>query len=427
MRAWVLLCGCALLLGSAPARSAVSEAEVEALREQVRLLSERLDQLEREARERVGDEALVAAAMPSAPGDAELERRIEAAVDAQVEERMAAVAWAERINWYGDLRYRFENTEQEGKADRDRSRIRARAGLQARVSDTVRAGFGLASGSGDPVSTNQTLGDGASHKPVTLDLAYFDWTPAMGAVISGGKFRNLLQAVGGSPLLWDSDWRPEGFALAYIRPSWFATGVGTWLESDSGSANQEFSYALQAGFRVPLGARAEIMAGFGYTDIDAAGKGAFFEGGGFFGNSFDPASGVYLHDYRLIEGFTEVALEAFGRPMTLFADYVGNLEVDDHDTGYSFGFEIGEAKARGTWSFGYTYRKLEADAALGLLADSDFAGGGTDNQGSLLHGAYAFHDSWFVDLRYFINETGLHSGDPSDYDRLQVDMNFKYR
>ena len=40
------------------------------------------------------------------------------------------------------------------------ARIRARTELSARINDAVTVGFGLATGGDDPVSTNQTLGDG---------------------------------------------------------------------------------------------------------------------------------------------------------------------------------------------------------------------------------------------------------------------------
>jgi len=58
----------------------------------------------------------------------------------------------------------------------------------------------------------------------------------------------------------------------------------------------------------------------------------------------------------------------------LFADYVYNLDPDENNTGYAFGFVFGAAKAKGTWQLGYTYEKLEADSVFGLLTDSDFGG-----------------------------------------------------
>jgi hypothetical protein len=63
---------------------------------------------------------------------------------------------------------------------------------------------------------------------------------------------------------------------------------------------------------------------------------------------------------------------------------------------------------------------------LGLLTDSDFGGGGTDTRGHVLHGAYALGDKWNLGFSYFINEAGEDAGAEVDYDRAQLDLNFKY-
>jgi len=73
------------------------------------------------------------------------------------------------------------------------------------------------------------------------------------------------------------------------------------------------------------------------------------------------------------------------------------------------------------------YEKLEADAVLGLLTDSDFGGGGTDAKGSIFKGTWAFHKNWNAKFTYFLNEIDLASGNPRDFDRLQLDLNFKYK
>ena len=61
------------------------------------------------------------------------------------------------LAWRGDVRYRYESFEIDQKDDRERNRLRARVALKATVSETVDVVVGLASGSDDPVSTNQTL------------------------------------------------------------------------------------------------------------------------------------------------------------------------------------------------------------------------------------------------------------------------------
>ena len=160
-----LLLGLSVLAFSSPAIAQVSEDEIQALRAQIELLNRRLDQLEQQNQEmsrslqqaRAGD---LTGSLAAAGDEAVLDEKIDQAVAEQVDERMAAVSWAERMRWKGDFRYRYENIEEEGKDGRNRSRIRARAALVADVTPTVEVGLGLATGGNDPVSANVTLGGG---------------------------------------------------------------------------------------------------------------------------------------------------------------------------------------------------------------------------------------------------------------------------
>ena len=412
-----------------------TESELELLREQVRLLTARLDKLEQAAGSQAAPAASPAqaattelAATPAAAGDDEaLDRKIEEAVDARVAEKMAAVSWAERMRWSGDFRYRYENIAAEGKDDRNRNRIRARAYLSADVSDTMVVGLGLATGGEDPVSTNQTLGGGGSSKPLSVDLAYFEWSGLKNTKVVGGKFKQQQHSAGDFSLLWDSDWRPEGTSIKYDNGMFYGTALGTWIESDSNKSQQEFSFGVQAGFNLPLGDSMGLNIGGGYYQFGSAGKQSFFGDGDFFGNSFDPVTNTYLYDYHEVEGYAELSFDLLDRPTMIFADYVQNLEADENDTGYAFGINYNEAKKQGTWELSYAYKKLEADAVLGLLTDSDFGGGGTNSKGSVVSGAYAFHDNWNFKMTYFLNQTSIDESDPRDYDRLQLDLQFKYK
>jgi hypothetical protein len=424
MNKFAALAGLLLLVCCPVLRADVSEAEVQALREQIRLLSQRLDQLEH-----ANQTAQAAPTPASAPAldESALDEKIDQAVATKVEEKTAGASWAERMRWSGDFRYRYENIVVEDGADRNRNRIRARAVLEADVSDTMRVGLGLATGSDDPVSTNQTLGGGGSTKPINLDLAYFEWSGLADTRVVGGKFKNQLHRAGGNALLWDSDWRPEGTSLSYDNGTLFAVGMGTWVESDSAKQQKEFAYALQGGVNWPLGDAAKLTAGAGYYQFNAAGRRSFFGDGDFFGNSFDPVTSTYLYDYHEIEGFAELGFALFGHPASVFADYVYNDAVDDNNEGYAFGLTYGKAKAKGTWDVSYVYQRLEADAVLGLLTDSDYGGGGTDSKGSVFKATYAFHDNWFFEGTYFLNQIDLASGNTRDFDRLQLDLNFKFK
>jgi hypothetical protein len=392
------------------------------LRAQIEMLTKRLDELERQSRE----------APATAPDATDLAATTREETAAQpVAQAASAPSWADRMRWNGDFRYRYENLETEGEEDRNRSRIRARAHLEADVSPTVQVGFGLATGGDDPVSANQTIGGSGSKKEIGLDLAYFDWSGLADTHVVGGKFENFLVRPDKNGLLWDGDWRPEGGAIIWNNGSFFAQALGSWLEGDSRNGT-EFAWAAQAGLNLSFGDRGKLMFGAGYNEFDIAGATPLYgEADDFYGNSYvlDPSTGelVFAYDYRLLEAFAEYTFELGGHSVILFADYVINTEADENDTGYLFGARYGAAKARGTWDLGWFYEELEADAVVGLLTDSDFGGGGTDAKGHAFSGTYAFHDNWNFKLTYFLNEIDLASGNPRDFDRLMLDLNFKYK
>lgn len=421
MKNYLVLFGLILLLFSPVLQAEVSDEEVQALRKQIRLLSDRLDQLEN-SRQTV--QAAPAPVSGTEPDERVLDEKIDQAVAARVDEKMTAISWAERMRWSGDFRYRYENIDT--SVDRNRNRIRSRFLLQADVADDLQLGFGLASGNDNPVSSNQTLGGGGSSKQINLDLAYVQWSGWSNALLLGGKFKNPLYRAGDTGLLWDSDWRPEGASLQYDNGTFFVVGLGAWLESDS-IKQKEFSYGVQAGVTLPLGELVSVTAGAGYYQFDTAGKRPFLLNGIFSGNSFVPGSLTYLFDYQEVEAFAELAFDMFGRPGRVFGDYVENQDADDNNKGYTLGIKYGKAKSRGTWDLSYAYRRLEADAVLGLLADSNFGAGGTNAKGSIFGATYAFHDNWNFQATYFLNRINLASGNPQDLDRVQLDLNFKFK
>jgi len=438
MKKLTALLGLSLMLFSSQAFSQVGESEIQALRAQIDSLTRRLDELERQNLEmsRSLQQAEAQAPGPAAVGataasPAALEAQIDQAVAQQVDERMAAVSWAERMRWKGDFRYRYENIDEQGKDGRNRSRIRARAALEADVAPTVKVGFGLATGGNDPVSANVTLGGGGSKKEINLDLAYFDWSGLANTHVLGGKFENYLVKPQKTALLWDGDWRPEGLGIVWNNGRFFAQGLGTWLEGDSRNGT-EFGWVAQAGMNLKLGETGKLMFGGGYSQFDIAGRTPLFgDPEDFYGNSYvvNPVTGAleFAYNYHELQAFAEYSFALAGHPIALFADYVVNTDADDNDTGYLFGAKFGSAKKRGTWDVSYFYEKLEADAVVGLVTDSDFGGGGTDAKGHVFMGTYAFHDNWNFKATYFINDIALASGNPRDFDRLMLDLNFKYK
>lgn len=402
---WLVLA--ALTAASASAVAAVSDATVQRLVEQVAALTARVQQLEDADRAlREENEALKkqSATVPTKPAN-------------------SALAWAENTQLSGDIRYRYENIDDAAKTNhRNRSRVRARIEAQAQVNDDWRVGFGLASGSADPVSSNQTLGDGGSSKGVNIDLAYFDWTGIDDVHVLGGKFKNPFYKPAKHSLVWDGDYRPEGLALKYDNGAVFANAAFLYLESDdkAGSQDAESYWGSQLGWRTAIDESTQLLLGISYYDIGVAGSKPFFTNDDF-GNTL--AGGVYAHDYRELEVFAELAFSLFELPANVFADWVENQDADNNEHGWASGLKIGKAKNPGTAEFAYIYQDLEADAVFGLTTDSDFGGGGTNVKGHLIKAAYALDKNVSLKLSYFMNEKG---DAETDYDRLQMDLILKY-
>ena len=178
-----MLRGCVVLgLALVPALSgaaAVSQEEIRELRAQIAVLSARLAELER----RAGEEKPPAPA--SEPGRAAAPSEPVPAPAAPPAMADRGDHWTDRVDLKGDFRYRWETIDREGSDSRERHRIRARPTLTARVNDTVRVGFGLATGGDNPVSGNQTIGDGGARLDIGLDQAWFEWTGLPGTRLVG--------------------------------------------------------------------------------------------------------------------------------------------------------------------------------------------------------------------------------------------------
>lgn len=415
------------LLGSAPVSAHVSDAEFAELKAQFAAMAQRLSALEAE-------NGKLRELSSSTVSQLEVAREnlVGAREDlAVVQKQNGETSWAERITLKGDFRYRYENIDVDGSNSRDRNRIRARPEIIARLPDDVTVGFGLATGSGDPVSSNQTLGAGNTSKEINLDLAYANWRPMEDVYLEAGKFKNPLFTPEKTAMLWDGDWRPEGFNTGWNSEHLFATGLVNWLESDSDKSNEEVAWGVQGGLKFEL-AGAQLVAAAGYYDIPVKGNAAYYNDS-FFGNSFvvDNGVDVYQYDYDLVELSAQLGMSVLDMPLSIFADYVQNQDPDAYDTGWLAGVQLGKVSGEGTWEIAYQWEDLEADAAFGLLTDSDFAGGGTDGRGSRLSGAYGINKQWNLAFTWFIdNKAGEKAfkdeGGAVEYNRFMIDTNFKY-
>lgn len=413
-----------VLFGSASAHAQVSKAEWEQFKAQFEVMSARVNALEAE------NEKLRAASQKAV--------KVEdlAATNAQVVNLMnktTASSWAEKVQLKGDYRLRYEYIDKEDADSQTRWRFRARPLLVAKPSSDMEVGFGLASGSDDPVSTNQSFGGGSTSKPVWIDLAYATWTGVPETTITGGKMVNPYYTVEKSYLIYDGDFRPEGAAIGWTDKTFFANATYTWIESDSATpgADGDNSYgmpAMQLGMNLIPFKDTTLVVAAGYIDVPTEGRPPIYNGK-FQGNSSVKVgdASFYEYNYEIANASVAFGFNAFDMPMSVYGDYIQNQDADDFDTGYMAGVRLGSAKKKGQWQAVYQYQKLEANATLGEMTDSDFGGGGTDVKGNVISGQYMITDNWFAGSTYFFDQKqGMDLGSNLSYSRLQIDTGLKY-
>ncbi len=349
--------------------------------------------------------------------------------------------WASRLSWKADMRYRHEFVDPEEAVDEQtRHRIRARLAMTAKINDTLTGTIGLATngGNGDPRSTNQTLGEGWTRKGIAVDLAYVDWKPTDSFMMQFGKMPQPWQKVGA--YFWDNDITPEGIAVKFAGGPFFANAFGMWL-SERSAASDATMLGGQFGLTGTLGGM-KLTGAVGYYDVSSVqGKvtttntvpctanPAFF--GGPQGNTTTlngAGCPVLVNDYNMIEALAQADFTLGNQPVTLFAQYIQNQEAEDLDTGYAAGFTFGKASNPKSWEFGYAYQVTEKDAQFGQFVDSDFGGGVTDVDGSVVKFGFAPAKNWVVNGAYFLNNRFVDAPGATerDYDRYQVDLNFKF-
>jgi len=367
----------------------------------------------------------------------------------------------ERTEFKIDLRYRHEQIDKEGYDMRVRHRLRARLGIFVSANDELDLGFRLASGSSDPVSTNQTLSGSFSSKGVWIDLAYFDYHPEAlkGLNLIGGKMKNPFFWKSKAELIWDTDLNPEGLLVKYkysFDPITFNLNAGGfWLEERKAKKTEDEKNDNDSAF---LGGQATLdfnfledyrfhfILGTGYYHfIHMEDYETLVEADDGFGNNVND-DGTYAHKFKELELHTELKFKINEIPFSLFGNYVKNHGVEEdnlkdndkyedniadfekEDTGWMAGFKIGKCKKRNSWEIRYIYRRLEADAVVGALTDSDFRGGGTDAKGHEIGIGYQPFKYWKIGFTFFHNTIGLNLSEgeeETDYKRYQLDIQFK--
>lgn len=335
--------------------------------------------------------------------------------------------WPDQFAFGGSFRLRHEIINQQNQQQEQRDRMAARLKMKAVVNPKVDVVMRLASGALDqPTSTNQTLGDSGNNKPFNLDLAYIDWRPCSRMDFTAGKMLLPFEKVGGNELLFDSDWTPEGASLKYMhhfdRADLFVSAGDIWLHENAQGPDTSL-LGVQVVGQTNL-SEVKVLAGLGrFQYANMKGQDTLGKADTAFGNSLD-TSNKYLNNYELNEIFAQAQwLKRW--PLTLYADFVNNVMVSRDKQGFVAGLKWGHLKNVGDWSVGYQYEKLEKDAVVGGLTNSDFAGGGTDGKGHRFKASYELAQGTSATLTYYDTKKSISSNELNDR-RVQLDFGFKF-
>lgn len=367
--------------------------------------------------------------------------------------------WVRRIKLRGDLRLRDENirTERvvgagptatvEDAADRNRMRFRARLAAEAKVTDNSKVVLGIASGEGDPRSTNQTFTNAGSGKSVYVDLAYAEWAVAPGTRLILGKQKQPYWRPGMS-FFFDNDINPEGGAATYERGAFFGSAYGWWLQ-ESYDANPDGNnadaniFGAQAGAKFALFGGETRLAAHYYDCGGCQYSGPYWGGANAYGNTTIPrvpgasTAQVLKYDYDVLNVGVEMNTTLFDLPFQVWGDWAQNMASGvEYDTAYGFGVYLGKAAGPRTWEAGVMYQSMGKDAMFAQLIDSDFAAGNTDGDGWGVQFGYAPVRNVVLNAQYFRNSLnkdvapvsgpGYEIGKGLDYERWRLDVNYKF-
>ncbi len=356
-------------------------------------------------------------------------------------------AWIQKMTFKGDLRLRYQSEEKDTTtgattttAKRERSRMRFRLGAEAKVDKGFKVNFGLASGGDDPRSTNQTFQDNFSTKGINLDFAYGTYALNNNIDIMGGKIKLKKTLWLVSDLLWDGDINPEGVFVKGNLPIDSNTEVflntGYFIIDEVSSGAEPSMFIIQPGFKWEVSDAVTLKTSVNYyafNSVEGLPYSNIKDGGGTNTTSTAPSS--FKYDYDSL-GFTaelgvdlqeDAEVDEIINYVSLFGDYIKNNDPDQNNVGYLAGIKFGDKKVKKlkTWQAKVLYRKLEKDAWVDFLADSDFLGGITDAKGYEFILNYALAENVILGLDYYRTETDI-ATTKKEQDLLQVDLLFKF-
>lgn len=363
--------------------------------------------------------------------------------------------WVSTLRFNGDFRARYDGIYSDipGLVDRHRTRFRLRFGATALLSDDFEIGLRLASAAntggdtgGDPISTNETLGNNGNRKALGIDMAYAKWSPINTPEWSGsfafGKFENPFSF---SEMVFDNDYTPEGLSEQighrFNDQQFLKLNLGQFVLDELSSSHKD-AYMMGAQARLDSTWNQKWQSTMSLGGLSIINPQSLTDTGvPNINRGNTRTAGVLVNDYNLVIADAAVVynLDNFPFyeglfPIELGGEYIHNLGASRKNRAFGFGPTFGKAGKKGTWEFSVKYKELQADSVYEETVDSDYGGfypaygSGTNVRGPVYRLSYSPRDFLTFSAMYahteLIDEAA--PGAKSDGSRLIVDAVFKF-
>lgn len=303
--------------------------------------------------------------------------------------------------------------------DLERGRARVRLGATWNFAPDWQLGGALRVAQGtDSNHDNRRNNDNERSDGLGLDQLFIRWQAAENTILELGKAPLPLEL---SPMVWDQDLRPAGFAIDHSIP----IGEFDRLQFTGGYFAGQHLYgdesrigAAQVAWRwhegAPLGASA-LLAYLDFSDL-----GELTRQGLARTNSIVAG--------RLVEGYRLLDLQLVGRaharrwPFEARLDLVRNLDADDDRNGARASLVAGDRRKPQGWEFGYTYQRIQRDAVMAAFNSDDW----------WFHSASRGHLAWIgygIDATWNLRLAGFHEirdGLDRYTNRVRVDLSARW-
>jgi polyhydroxyalkanoate synthesis regulator phasin len=345
--------------------------------------------------------------------------------------------WVRKMQLKGDLRLRYESISRDvdDVKDRERYRYRLRLGVLTKVAENMDVGFGFASGSDDPRSSNQTYGKEFSKSALRIDYAFARYKPFSWVTLLGGKFDNPLWLP--TDTFWDSDIHPDGvaaqFTYAYTPSTELFLNTGCFIIDElPNDENDPSIFVFQPGSKIKFG-DSYFKNAFTWFKADDVQDQVFPDYSSKTNtlnqiNETDPGKLKYNFNCVQVSGELGTKLPFEHMPFAaIFSEYEKNTDAPStEDTGYVYGIKFGHEKIAklNDWLFMARYEKLEQNAWLDFLPDSDTYDGRTNVRGTKFQLQYGLMKNVWATTTYF--DSKMLSGGAQTDKRFQFDLNWKF-